>query len=42
VGGYQVDDEDNDTNYLALFSMVGNNFNNNTSPSDVSTNKNGE
>jgi hypothetical protein len=27
VGGYQVDDEENDTNYLPLFSMVGKNFN---------------
>jgi hypothetical protein len=39
VGGYQFDYEENDTNYLPLFSMVGKNFNKNTSPSGFSTNK---
>jgi hypothetical protein len=39
VGGSQFDYEENDTNYLPLFSMVGKNFNKNTSPSGFSTNK---
>lgn len=39
VGGYQFDYEENDTNYLPLFSVVGKNFNKNTSPSSFSTNK---
>jgi hypothetical protein len=36
VGGYLLDDEENDTNYL---SMVGKNFNKNASSSGFSTNK---
>lgn len=43
MGGYGPGGADNDANYISLFSMVEDNFNKkNTSPSNRSTNKNGE
>jgi hypothetical protein len=42
VGGYQVDDEDNNTNYIPLLSMVENVLiKKNTAHFEFSTNKNG-